>query len=215
MLLPEKLSHQICLINDSVDLIVSASIKLKVNGDEYHTPIIHNSWLGLFTTSLGNTCANLWNKDLLDKVNGWDENLKSSQEYDLMFRFLQNDAKIGFDDYPLTIIRERESGQISQSDPGPKWIRYIELREQILNYLKVERPIIYTDNKDYFEQKIFTAIRTLSPHNTKKALYFYKKNFDKSFTPKVDSSNTKPYIIVYQLFGFKIAEKIKSLLKND
>ncbi|WDE98200.1 glycosyltransferase [Lentisphaera profundi] len=213
LLLQDKLTHQMSLIKTETNMIVATSFRRNTNGHEKSMSINRDAWLGLFSTSLGITSANLWKKDLLVEVNGWNDSLKSSQEYNLMFRCLQNDANICFDDKPLTIIRERESGQISQSNPGPKWIRYIELRKNILSYLKENNPVIIKENNTFFQQRLFNAIRTLYPHAPQRAISFHHELIDKKFRPSVDGTNTKNYILMYNILGFRLTEKIKSLFK--
>ena len=76
---------------------------------------------------LGVTSSILFKKSKVQEVLGWSENLKSSQEYDLMFRMLQKDATVQFDQTIVCFNRERASGSISKTNPKEKWRRYIDL----------------------------------------------------------------------------------------
>jgi hypothetical protein len=54
-------------------------------------------WNSLMKGRLGVTTANLFRKSTILDTGGWNENLKSSQEYELMFRLLKNGATIKID----------------------------------------------------------------------------------------------------------------------
>ena len=84
--------------------------------------------MNVFVRKAGNTCSNLFSKAGLDSVKGWDENLVSSQETDLMMRILLEGGTFVCDQKPLTIIRERTSGQISQSNPAKRWENIVKYR---------------------------------------------------------------------------------------
>jgi glycosyltransferase involved in cell wall biosynthesis len=61
-------------------------------------------WKGLITSNLGITSSNLWRKQAFFDVNGWDETLSSSQEYDVLFRLLKNNAKVAVDNSVKTTV---------------------------------------------------------------------------------------------------------------
>src|SRR5690606_25877487 len=139
LLLPEKIAHQVHLIKNKPEVcfIAAASKKKHINGQSTTTiPKQDHPFKSLFTTYLGITSSNLWNKSYINQINGWDESLKSSQEADLMFRLLQINSQVIFDAEPLTIIQERETGQISTKNPQDNWVRYFNKRVEILNWIK-------------------------------------------------------------------------------
>lgn len=106
-------------------------------------------WKGLIHSKLGITSANLFNKNILDKVNGWDEDLVSSQEYDLMFRCLQVLPKVGFDSTNLTVINIEPGLSVSRGGGKEKGKNILEsrigLRMRIKEYLKDKN--LLTDDK--------------------------------------------------------------------
>jgi len=216
LLLPEKIKTQIeiAITKKDIGFIAASSKKLKVDLKlSIDNPFIDDPFKGIFTTALGNTCANLFNAKSIKSISGWDESIKSSQEYDLMFRLLKSNAEIAYDSNPLTVIRERASGQISQGNPKTRWIRYIELRLTIINYLKKNKTIYFEANKDFYEQFLFSNIRTLAKYDLVAAIKLFNDNFEKTFVPKISAASTKSYIVLYQLVGFKLTEKIKSYMK--
>lgn len=134
-LLPVKLQDQIDLIKtQQADVIISEAIVFKwVNGKTLEsTRKVYKSdfWSGLILSLLGITSANLWRKSLLEEVGGWNESISSSQEYDLMFRLMKNDAKIVFDSKVNTVINQADS-VISKSLDKEKVSRIVDNRIQL------------------------------------------------------------------------------------
>ena len=112
-LLPDKLQNQISVAKISeADIIASNCYMYETDKGETKKkfrPIeTENVWKGLMTSKLGITSANLWRKQALLAVGGWNEIKSSSQEYNLLFRILKNNNKISFCPDPLTIIHVRE-----------------------------------------------------------------------------------------------------------
>ena len=68
-----------------------------MKGEQYLMPISEDVVEGLFSTKLGNTCSNLFKKQKLEEIGGWNVDLKSSQEYDLMMRLFKVNSKFKID----------------------------------------------------------------------------------------------------------------------
>jgi len=210
---PNKLEHQVKMIKDNSSLIIGFSEKLSVNGRLKVMEAIDEPFLGLMKTQFGNTCANLWNASLVKSVNGWNEDLKSSQEYNLMFEVLKRNQEYVFDTAVNTTIRERESGQISQNDPKPRWNTYVDLRVRILSFLKSEKQDYFVKNEQELKQVLFDAVRTYAQYDLPAAISIHDK-FLKGFIPTASGATSSNYIRLYKLLGFKGAEKIKGLFKK-
>lgn len=107
-LLPDKLEQQFNMaLITGADIIAGACLlvyKIKNRTVEIIRHADKNVWRGLITSNLGITSSNLWYKPAVFNVNGWDETLSSSQEYDLLFRLLKNNAKVAVDDSVKTIV---------------------------------------------------------------------------------------------------------------
>lgn len=113
-LMPEKISTQLEIArNGSFDVISGAYLSHRtIRGtvvERLRLPGKESVWESLISSKLGITSANLWKREALVKVYGWDESLSSSQEYDLLFRLLTVNARIGFDFSPQTIIYSMEN----------------------------------------------------------------------------------------------------------
>lgn len=113
-LMPEKIARQLEIARaGSFDVISGAYLSSRAIGgtvvEKLRLPKMENIWKSLISSKLGITSANLWKKEALLKVYGWDESLSSSQEYDLLFRLLTVKVRIGFDFSPQTIIHSLEN----------------------------------------------------------------------------------------------------------
>ncbi|MFC6099386.1 glycosyltransferase family 2 protein [Olivibacter domesticus] len=134
-LLPSKFQDQIDIIrNQDVDVIVSEAIVFKwVHGKTLEsTRKVYKSdfWSGLILSLLGITSTNLWRKDMLEDIGGWNEAMSSSQEYDLLFRMMKKGAKVVFDNKTNTIIHQADS-VISKSFDKEKVSRIVDNRIQL------------------------------------------------------------------------------------
>ena len=213
LLLPEKIKHQLALINDNKEIafVVGACFKQTVEGKRTATVLAETDrFKALFTTTLGNTCSNLFNTDKLRSIGGWNEVLKSSQESDLMFRLLKKEYAVIFDQQPLTVIRERVSGQISQGDPRKTWLQYVSLRIEIIDFLKKEKASYFEMEQNYYFQNLFSQLRTFAQYDLEAADVIFKKKYDKYFRPR-SGSKFSIYALFFYLFGFKKAEQLKMI----
>jgi glycosyltransferase involved in cell wall biosynthesis len=219
LLLPEKIEHQMHLIKNKPEVcfIAAASRKKHINGQSTTTiPKQDHPFKSLFTTNLGITSSNLWNKSYINQVNGWDESLKSSQEADLMFRLLQINSQVIFDAEPLTIIQERETGQISTKHPQDNWVRYFNKRVEILNWIKENDTKIYASHQTFFNDSLFGILKIISnqkPDGLKVSSQLWKSYLKGKYVPSpAQNHSTKPYLFLYKILGFTTAERIRLLL---
>lgn len=219
LLLPEKIEHQVHLIKNKPEVcfIAAASRKKHINGQSTTSiPKQDHPFKSLFTTNLGNTCSNLWNKTYINQINGWDEGQKSSQEADLMFRLLQINSQVVFDAEPLTIIQERETGQISTKHPLDNWVRYFNKRIEILNWIKENETKLYASHQAFFNDSLFGILKIISnqkPDGLKVSSRLWKSYLKGKYVPSpAQNHSTKPYLFLYKILGFTTAERIRLLL---
>jgi len=211
LLLPGKIDEQIRKFPDA-DVICASSQHISTDGSEQiHSP---NSFIpfGLMKGESGNTCANLFSTSAILSVQGWDESLKSSQEYDLMFRIWQTGAIWALDLIPRAIIRARQSGQISHRDPAAKWIQLIELRERMLADFKARSEF---NEFETFEllQSFFDQLRILAKYDLKKASVTYSRILEPiPFSPQRSDATTLAYLLCFRVLGFEYTEQLKRLL---
>lgn len=131
-----KLSGQINMISPELALIIGNSIHVFPDGRKHYRKADIDIWKGLIRSKFGDTCANLWNKKYLQEVQGWDESLGSSQEYDMMFRLVSHFPTVAFDNRYLTLIHKTENSISTHPDKKEQRIKnWIDLRQKIRMFL--------------------------------------------------------------------------------
>lgn len=105
---PDKLQGQLNIALATGTDVVAGACLLLYKKENKIVQIIRRAdkdiWKGLITSNLGITSSNLWRKQAFFDVNGWDETLSSSQEYDVLFRLLKNNAKVAVDNSVKTTV---------------------------------------------------------------------------------------------------------------
>lgn len=206
LLLPNKIEHQVQLIstNDKLDFIVAAFTQKKLNGSQILVPVkSDNYFVEPFINNCGITSSNLWNKKALFDVGIWNEEIQSSQETELMLRLVLDGKKYMADNTSMVIIRERESGQISQSNPDKKWRQFINIRIDFLNKLKVVSNDDYNLNRGIFYDYLMVSVLTLAKYNKKWALDIYVNFIKENWKPAGNYGFTKGKGFLINVIGLK------------
>jgi glycosyltransferase involved in cell wall biosynthesis len=149
-IVPDKLEHQYQLAITMNPPFIASTYQM-LGKDHFKTinEIRHvdkdDVWSAIITSNLGITSANLWNRQMLYAVNGWDETLIASQEYDLMFRILQISTDVVFDDRNTAIVHIVPGESVSRGSGTEKRARILEskwnLRLKIKAYLKANHQL--------------------------------------------------------------------------
>ncbi|NNK81182.1 MAG: glycosyltransferase family 2 protein [Flavobacteriales bacterium] len=168
-------------------------------------------WLKLMNADLGITSSNLFKRSTVLKAGSWDESLKSSQEYDLMFRILKLNESYIFSPEVDTNIYPRGSGSITSSNQGENWIRYTDLRISIRDHI-LENDIQV--DKEQMNQILFDTFRMLYSYYPQKAMRCVEEYLPQEFKPSRSQVTGASYISLYKILGFNKTEKIKSLLRS-
>ena len=210
-LLPEKLESQYSIAEKSNSALVVSPYIIK--GFRNNRPfevtrsLESDFWLGLIRSRLGITSANLWKRKYLLDVNGWDENLISSQEYDLMLRILQIHPVVAFDYKNLTIIHLLSSESVSRGGGKMKGLQILEsrigLRLRIKDYL-ISEDLLSTPRAYYLDRFVY------------KQLYLHYRFYPDAVTKMLLKINLRIKMydrIVGNYFMFKM--NLKKILKLD
>lgn len=211
-LLPEKIAHQVALAERSglPDLIVGSVHTYRADGSLRETdiqrPEARDPWLDLMKHRMGGTPGNLWKRSAVEAVEGWDAAMKSSQEYDLMFRMLCNGARPVFDPEVLTHVHLRASGSVSTSNLDQAWVRFIELRARIIAHLAHAQPGL--DLRPH-RQVLFDSIRTLYPFAPERSVELYTQLLPKDFAPATSPATGRVYLALHKLLGFAMANRVR------
>ena len=217
VLMPNKIAEQMALVEQEgvTDLVIGNYENKFMNGTRVEVRSLEGDpWMALIRTELGTTSANLWRKNSLEKVGGWDEHQLSSQDYNLMFRMLCEDAKVVFDPSFNTLILKRKKGSISSTGQMNNWVRYIELRVAIRKHVLKERKK-YAIHIECLDQYIFMALRVLARFDVKLSIRFFNEHLGNKFVPKKSKAIDKKYLNLYKVFGFSMIERSIHLIKRS
>ncbi len=218
-IVPKKISHQLSLAETqgNADLVIGSYESFNEDSvrsestPRLQDPQVDNVWIKLMRTDLGITSANLFRRDAVLEAGGWDEELRSSQEYDLMFRILQVRESYVYDMELLTKIYPQQEGSITSSNKRENWKRYIDLRLRIRSY--VTEAGIKVDSQR-MNQCLFDAIRQLYMYDSKYAVLLFKDKIPKGFRPTSSQVTSESYVKLFGIFGFKGAERIREMIQG-
>lgn len=181
-LLPEKIEHQISLIKNEQNpsAVYGVAEIFPGNTKSYtRTIIVDDVWVALMSSKLGITSANLFKRTDLLVIYGWNENISSSQEYDMMFRLLKENKTLISDSKNFTNIYKIEDS-ISNTSDKKKLKRIIEnrilLRDDIIAFLKLNSKLTEARLKSYF---IYKKSEFLKNFEVLSLYVFFKINFTK------------------------------------
>lgn len=161
-----KIRHQIELaknIPDEIGFIAGGSITVKKNNDQMVTlPSANLDLLAPFFGICGNTCSNLWRKEAINRVGGWNVSIKSSQEADLMMRLILGGWTYIVDSEPLTVIDQSADNRISDSSKMQLLKQYIDVRVGFLDQLKQKNSQVYQKNLAKINDFLMSVILDLA-----------------------------------------------------
>jgi glycosyltransferase involved in cell wall biosynthesis len=213
-LMPHKIAKQIELLESTeekeISLIVGNSVKQTLDGKKKE--IIYDAndpWISIIRLEIGNTCSNLFNKSYLSQIGGWNEELKSSQEFDLMFRILQCNDKILFDNVANTVVVATENS-ISHKDIPGNISRIIEVQKRIKAHLVSAN----TDPElvSLLNNMIFSKVRELANFDYRLAKVHHDALFNRDFIPDGEEFGVSAsYSKMYRKFGFSVAQKTQKV----
>ncbi len=143
VLMPRKIEHQLSLFEESggkADVVAGSFLDISRSrlplfvGPKYQDP-----WANLITTGLGTTSANLWRRQAVLDMGGWNERQSASQEYELMFRLMRRNPIVLLSHEPLTEKYQVDGSIQSVGQTGERRrsaiLSYILLRRSIAEYL--------------------------------------------------------------------------------
>lgn len=132
-LLPHKIANQLRVASVDHSVVIGRYIETTSKGKSIKSKSPSGDvWLDLITGRLGITSSNIYSRRALQNIDGWNIRQRTHQEYELMFRLLQNSAKIIYCDSYDTNKYERNYS-ISTSTYFP--LDGVKLRLRIADYL--------------------------------------------------------------------------------
>jgi len=217
VLWPEKISGQVVLAmkHERPALIIGGYRNSMSDGTTDDVlPGVGDAWMSLIRTKLGTTTADLWKRSALLEVGGWDEELKSSQDYELAFRIMRSGGRAVMDPRVVATIVKRVHGSIGRVDEWGNWKRYIALRASIRSHLLALDPLKYRAEIAETDQYIFRAVRVLAKTDPRAAMQLHAAHIPSDFIPMPGEALSRPYALVHRCLGFRSAEFAASVLDN-
>jgi glycosyltransferase involved in cell wall biosynthesis len=182
-LLPLKLELQLSAIADSasrVDLVAGAFLWVhRYRLASFRCPTFLDSWANLISGNLGVTSANLWRRSSVMNAAAWNPEQTSSQEYELMFRMMQNNTGLLLSHQPLT-RKFDEPGSMTSGTGKPNerrknnLLNYVYLRRSIARYLETN-DMMDDRRRELFFNTVHARLKQLFPYDPEQAINIHKK----------------------------------------
>ncbi|MBK8226904.1 MAG: glycosyltransferase family 2 protein [Flavobacteriales bacterium] len=211
---PGKILRQLAIAQrDKADAVAGAYINRFEDGraDEEVRPLEGDRWMALVRTRIGTTSANIFRRQAVLDAGGWDEGLRSSQDYELLFRMLKRDAVIAWDMEPGCEVLKRTRGSISRTGERENWLRYIELRRAMRDHLRGSGAEANAAVIAAADQYLFMAIRVLSAHDRRAAIDAFDQLLPKGFVPEANRATSAIYLFLFRMLGFRWAERLAGI----
>ncbi|EOZ93762.1 putative glycosyltransferase [Indibacter alkaliphilus LW1] len=131
-----KIASQLRIIKPDSTFVVGNSLDIYADGRVTKRSFYENTWQGLIVGKFGISSANLFNRKALASIGGFDGKLRTSEEYDLMFRLMKEGNMPVFDPNYLTKIHITE-GSLSRGKQYEEILstNWINLRKRIRKHL--------------------------------------------------------------------------------
>jgi len=216
-ILPDKIAAQVTLAvaEGLPDLVVGDFEQVMPNGLLLPALALYGQpWMALIRTRMGTTSANLWKREAVVAAGRWNEELGSSQDYELVFRLLKRNATVAWDRHIRTHVLKRATGSISRTGMRANWDRYIALRHAMLEYLRATDPKGRAEEIEVLRQYIFMALRIVAAEDLPAATAAYRRSIGKGFRPQVGKAITERYAAIHNLLGFPLTERLMRLVKG-
>lgn len=177
LLLKEKIERQVILINgrhigNHTVQVIGSYYHQFVNGRTVKIPCAKsdNPIEDIAFSGLGQTSANLFNKDAVIRLGGWDETLNNAQDLDMEFKLLRTGISKALYDFNYgTIYRQRKFGQITSTNLETLHLNTIRVRHRHYMFFQKERQEIFFQNEALFKDMVYYPIYCLAIYNPKLA----------------------------------------------
>lgn len=215
VLLAGKLRRQVAL-GAEYDWVVGASIDRDITGREEVSTVNEDYWKGLVHNGgIGNTNANLIRKSKYLAVGGQDESLMNGVDTELWFRLLCDEIGVVRDEVPGAVYIDREGPRLSTLKSSVSRLRSVVLKGKVIKYLAANRPVYFAKNAGFFRGALLNAIRMLATENLDEAANALEEYFPEGVkSGDVNSGIVPGFVRLYGVFGFRVVEGSRMLLRN-
>ena len=208
VLMPGKIAGQLALTahHGGPSLIAGGYRNMWPDGRIQDVSPGSDPWLAVIDGRAGTTSANLWSRAAVVEAGGWDEQLASSQDHELVFRILRNGGSYVVDPHIAASILKRTADSISRTDPLGNWERYIALRAAIRDHLVATPMTGSVAARAECDRRIFGAVRAVARGDMARAMALHDRYLPHRYRPDTGLGVPQTYALVYRLFGLRVAE---------
>jgi glycosyltransferase involved in cell wall biosynthesis len=221
-LLPDKIAQQLQSLPSEgiMDVIYSPSrLEYWQNGQPLPTEILaipqpHDPWTLLARWYLPQTGSALWHKQAIVDVGSWKLDQPCCQEHELYLRLLIADKRFQYCEYAGSVYRQWSESTVCKRDKSETQRRRLDITDRLEQHLAASNGLTQA-RKDAINQSRFDCARTIWLSQPQWAQQIIQQIHlsDRTFTPRGQSA-PHSYRLLYQLFGFSVAETIADLKRN-
>jgi len=208
-LLPEKLNHQIKIAEDNptLELIIAANYVKLLNDSNIQINYIKRLKIDLMLALIGGltgqTSSNLWKRNILDQIGGFNTEHKYIDDPLLVFEFFRQNSPIYFDHQPNVNVHQRldtesvsrsNEAEIIKAQLSDVYFFFDELRNYLIKHfqennkyfreLELQKYLVYRNYRFRFGAQLPDFFRQLyideniEPHflTNLKSYYYYLVN---------------------------------------
>ncbi|MBD1822207.1 glycosyltransferase [Cyanobacteria bacterium FACHB-DQ100] len=223
-LLPDKIEKQIQFLaqNSDAEVIYSPHITEELNDQTVihlppaiaTLPLPHDLWLLAIQWKLPQTGGLLLRKQSLLDINGWREDLKHCQDYDLYVRLLMANKRFAYCEEAGAVYRWWCSGTVTRRKGDEIYRDRLNVQDAIETHLRITGQLTPA-RKDAINQARFEYARRIYPWDEFWAVQVAStvKRCDPQFEP---SNHVAPdfYRHIYKTFGFTSAEYVAKIKRK-
>ena len=164
---------------------------------------------------LGQTSSNLFKTAAVLDVEGWDEDLPSAQEYDLMFRLRQKGKCFQKSSDRLTVVRLFPEGRISTGNESRRRLQSFNLRLRMVSWMLSDSgPALGNGAQQRILNALFNVTRWLDPWQPEEAAKGYRALQGFAYRPSVDIQLPWWFVAIARLVGAKRAARLRHRILN-
>ena len=207
---PDKIDHQVELIKEGGyhDYgAVLGSYLYQMPGGKFIKVFPQQTdelYKAIFTSRIGTTSANLYNRSALEKVGNWEESLQSNQENELLFRMVQNGYMVAFDLAIRSEVRFSPRSISANFKAGAH--NSAKMRHHYARILEKSHPKYFEENRPFFNGLIFHHVRQYAKHDYKAGTELFQQLLPLEYLPEMVKNNKVNRLdrLVPKLVGMKL-----------
>jgi len=171
-------------------------------------------WVALWLTwSLPQTGGCLWRRGALEKIDGWNEQIRCNQEYELYFRALQKSLRFQVSGAPLSVHRLWSKDTVSHRDMKTLVLAKTELIQCFLQWLKMERRWT-PEYQRLAGRSCFEMARILANEDLILATRYFRERKREGLMQAEGPQAPWKYSLALKYLGFNPAERLARALKQ-